>query len=118
MGLRHDYTAAGAPAAVALKGEPGEFVAVPKSIDGLFEQAQPDGSIVKLPKTAYRAGMITVMVTSLICKLYIAVRGLDGQAKSDLEAGLMGMPVPVCLAMLFRKWQVGEFASYWNHSEM
>jgi hypothetical protein len=103
---------------VALKGEPGESVAVSDSTDSLFERTQLDGSIVKLPKPAYTAGMTTVVITTLVLKVYIAVKGIDGREKSDLECRLMGAPVLVCLAILAKKWQVGQLASWWNHSEM
>lgn len=91
---------------------------MPKTIDHLFEATQANGSIIALPKPAYRAGMTTLISTTLALKVYIAIKGIKGKEKADLECYLMGTIVLVCLAILVRKWQVGQLASWWNHSEM
>lgn len=91
---------------------------MPKSIKPLFEEIQADGSLVERPQPAYTAGMTTLILTTLAVKVYIAMKGIDGREKDDLECYLMGTAVLVALAMLARKWQVGQLASWLNHSEM
>ena len=90
---------------------------MPKSINHLFEEIQADGSVVTLLQPAYTAGMTTLILTTLAVKVYIAVKGINGREKDDLECYLMGTTVLVALAILARKWQVGQLASWLNHSE-